>query len=144
MESDVAEKLRNPPKLGGTTYRLIGRKDYRAAHQFIASEGFARSTLGFPTIVAEREGELIGLLGTVIKDNMILAGPLVIKSDRPRSFTLVRLVEAYEAAMRHIGVKSYIFGSDNPKLLEHLTELGLKPYAVENGVSFFVRKLSDG
>lgn len=143
MPPDVIPEIldRATKRLGGITYRIATKKDYRTLHAFMAEQEAERNTLGFPTVLAEKDGEILGLLGTLVKSNLIIAGPLVIKKDRPRYFTIIRLVEAYEAAMLSLGVTSYIFGTSDPKFLQYAKELGLESYAEKDGISFFIRKL---
>jgi len=116
--------------------------DYSRAHALMRSEGFAKQRLSFPTLLALDEG-VVGVIGTNITNNMILAGPLVIKSDRRRIVTAIRMVEMYEVAMKGLGIKTFIFGVDQGSFLEKLIERYgyLPPYAEEEGKKFYIRRL---
>ena len=81
--------------------------------------------LRWPTIVAERDGVVVGFLGTLKHDEVVLAGPLVI--DLPsRMFVAMRLMEAYERLRRITGVMPILFvvKRDNARWLEHIQILG--------------------
>ena len=130
-----------------TSYRIADTaQDYKRVHALIKSEGFPDCSLNFPVIMAmDEEGELVGCLGTGIQDDMIVAGPLVLKKDKKRSFTLIRLVEHYEATMRQCGIKSFIFyvELDNEKYLDYVKRVyGAEPYAEQDGRAWFVADLT--
>lgn len=128
-----------------TDYRLAASgRDYAKAHELIRSEGLQQEELSFPTMLAWQGNELVGCLGTHITNKMIAAGPLTIKTDRPRYWTLIRLIENYENVMRAAGISSYIFSVEvtNTDYIDKIDKtFGLKPYAVENGHNFYIRKL---
>lgn len=128
------------------THYLIAdtAQDYRKAHVLIQKEGMPDAPLNFPTVMAWHEGELIGVLGTDTTQNMIIAGPLVLRSDKRRPFTLLRLIETYERVMRVCGVTQYVFSVEdkNAHWLKQITELTeLTPYAQQDGRAFYVRNL---
>ena len=128
-----------------TSYKIAeNAMEYRKAHELIKSEGVVDMPLNFPTILAFDGEEVVGVLGTDVSSGYIVAGPLVLKSDKKRTFTIIRLVEAYDYAMRSAGVKSFIFSTalENKKWLEYIdTVLECKPYCYKDGRAWFVRKL---
>lgn len=131
-----------------TTYRIAENgADYRDAHALIKAEGIEGNfQLSFPTLLAFDNNEVVGVLGTNITQNYILAGPLVLKSDKKRSFTIIRLVELYDATMRTAGIRSFIFATDlkNKKWLEYIDNvLGLTPYSYKDGKAWFIRNLKE-
>lgn len=118
--------------------------DYKKVHALIKAEGFEDAQLAFPTIMALEDDEVVGCLGTNTQQSMIIAGPLVLKGDKKRTFTLIRLVETYEACMKHIGIKSFIFSADlkNEKWLQYIDEvLGFEPYYKDDERAWFIVKL---
>lgn len=132
-----------------TRYRIAENgADYRKAHELIKAEGEeGEFQLSFPTLLALDEGECVGVLGTNITQNYILAGPLVLKSDKKRTFTIIRLVELYDATMRTAGIRSFIFATDlkNKKWLEYIDNvLHLTPYSYKDGKAWFIRNLKEG
>ena len=129
-----------------TIYRIAdGAGDYRKAHALIKAEGIEEKfQLSFPTLLAMEEDEVVGVLGTNVEQDYILAGPLVLKSDKKRSFTIVRLVDLYDTTMRACGIKSFLFCTEltNTKWLEYIDKvLGFKPYCEEDGRAWFIRNL---
>jgi len=133
----------------GTAYKIAENgADYRKAHALIKESGMDREfQLSFPTILAMENEEVVGVLGTNIEQDCILAGPLVLKQDKKRSFTILRLVELYDFTMRKAGIRSYLFCTElgNEKWLEYVERLGgLKPYSYKGGHAWFIRDLKEG
>lgn len=130
-----------------TDYRLAaGPADYAKAHALVRGEGWEEHELSFPTIMAIKDGELVGILATHIVNNTIMAGPLVIKSDgeKRRLWTMIRLIELYENVMREAGIKQFIFAvpKDLTTYLYQIQEvLKMTPYAEKDGHLFFERNL---
>lgn len=129
-----------------THYRLAtAPTDYKLAHQLFKNEGIEDvDELSFPTMLAWDDGNLVGVLSTHVANKMIIAGPMVIKNDKPRYWTLIRLIEQYERVMRDAGVTSFIFSvpvDQYPEYVKQIDKLGMKPYAQEGGRNFYVRNL---
>ena len=117
---------------------------YQAAHRLLRSESAGKQSLGFPTIMAWDGDDLVGICGTRIVDKMILAGPLVVRTDKRRLFTILRLCEAYETAMSGIGVTSFILSVEHGSILQRGMERYFpdqKPYASEDGSDFYIWKV---
>lgn len=128
-----------------TLYRLAASpRDYAAAHDLIKAEGLPEHRLSFPTFMAWKDNELTGVLSTHIYNNMIIAGPLVLKNGQARYWTLIRLIENYERVMRHMRITSFIFSVDE-KAKEWLDKIAktyaIEPYAHQDGRFFYERKL---
>jgi len=83
--------------------------------------------LGWPTVVAEENGRVVGFLSTHKVAGALLAGPLVIEGSH-RPWVFIRLVEAYETVLRAAGVTVYAFRVDksNEKQVERLDRLGIE------------------
>jgi hypothetical protein len=126
-----------------TLYRVaFSQNDMAAARALALSEGLDEVDLHFPTIIAVAGDEVVGVMSTTGRDDMVLAGPIVIRSDRRRLWTLIRLVDMYDACMRHVGVTSYVFGTDNDKLADLVEKAyNTKPYAVEGGTKWYIKRL---
>lgn len=128
-----------------TSYKIAeNAAEYKKAHGLIKAEGVVDMPLAFPTILAMDGEDVVGVLGTDVSSGYIVAGPLVLKSDKKRSFTIIRLVDAYDHAMRLAGVKSFIFSAslENKKWLDYIDKvLGFTPYSYSDGRAWFVRKL---
>ena len=91
---------------GETTYRLWKDTDRAALWELGVEE------TEFPTVVAERDGEIIGCLATQEEPSCVVAGPLVVKDGRLKAICGIRLAEAYENVLRAAGVTTYYFCID--------------------------------
>lgn len=92
-----------------TLYRLASTAaDYRACHALMrTNQNFSDQQLHWPTVVAERDGKILGFMSTNTCDWCILSGPLETTSHNP--IMVMRLVEAYESALRIMGITRYCF-----------------------------------
>lgn len=91
-----------------TLYRLAtSGADYRACRALMRVNGNFDQQLHFPTVVAERNGRIIGFLSTNECDWCLMAGPL--ETQTPNPIMVMRLVEAYENAIRLMGITRYCF-----------------------------------
>lgn len=119
--------------------------DFAAAQELIDAEGTDDATIGHPTLMAIKDGELTAVLGTHITDNnFIVAGPLVIKSGAHRFWTLIRLIDEYDRVMRGIGITQYLFSVEdsNSDWLDKIEKtFAIEPYAHERGRFFYIRNL---
>ena len=73
-----------------------------------------KGDFGFPTVVAERDGEVIGFLSTWPSDKAVFAGPLVVDGGK-NPFLFIRLVEGYENVLKAAGVKVYLHHIDKER-----------------------------
>ena len=73
-----------------------------------------KGDLGFPTIVAERDGKVIAFVSTKPDKRAVIAGPLVIEGGA-NPFVFLRLAEAYENVMLAAGVKAYLHHIDRER-----------------------------
>jgi hypothetical protein len=111
----------------------------------MTDEGMKAQKMGFPTIlVFDQDDKLVGFCGTRIYDKMIVAGPLVVRTDYRRLFTIMRLCEAYESAMSQIGVETFILSVEHGSILQRGMERYFpdqEPYATEDGYDFYTWKV---
>lgn len=93
-----------------TFYRLAhSPKDYAACRSLLREQG-EDVALSFPTVLAERDGKIIGFVSTRPRKDMVVAGPLVVSKAITRpGMVIIRLGEAYEAVMKKAGVTAYVF-----------------------------------
>lgn len=91
-----------------TIYRLANPSDAPACYALEHEQLGDIWPLGFPTIVAERNGEIIGLISTSVECRWAtMAGPLCLK--RPSAIVAMRLIEFYEMALKYDGKDRYVF-----------------------------------
>lgn len=125
-----------------TTYRLARPGgEYNRLYALMEREGFGRMPLGWPVVVAERKGRVIGFLGTHPRKDAIVAGPLVVEGGRNMPM-FIRLVDAYANVLRMAGVKSYFFGvaKGNSKAIERVQVLGATRIGEDEAEVWFQRE----
>jgi len=110
-----------------THYRLAcSPADYRRCRAFLA-ERMAVHPLSFPTVYAERDGRVIGVLATQPPKKAIIAGPLAVEGRSP--FTALRLIEAYDRVMREAGVDYHFHVAvANASWRRVVEQMGLRPF----------------
>jgi len=110
-----------------TLYRLASTAaDYRACHAIMrANQNFHDLQLHWPTVVAERNGKILGFMSTNKCDWCLLAGPLETSTHNP--IMVMRLAEAYEAALRVAGITRYCFAikRSQKRWLEQVSSLDM-------------------
>ena len=100
-----------------TTYKLARPGGQYNALYAMAKRAGGRPRIGdfgFPTVVAERGGKVIGFVATRPDERAVIAGPLVIEGG-PNPFVFLRLAEAYENVLRAAGVKAYLHQIDKSR-----------------------------
>src|ERR671914_1764118 len=109
-----------------THYRLAhSPRDYARCHALLRQHGPVVK-LGWPTVLAERRGEVLGFVSTRPDQRVIVAGPLVVNGTPRPGIVVMRLADAYDRVMRKAGVTSYLFHVEpgNARWLEMLRDLG--------------------
>ena len=108
-----------------TEYMLAtSAQDYRRCKEFLAANGMEDVKLSFPTVYAKRYLSIVGVLGTLPRDDMILAGPLMISVDGNAGFIALNLKLVYESLLRKVGVKLYNLEAVGGKYIEYIRRLG--------------------
>lgn len=98
--------------------------------------------MSWPTVIAERDDEMIGVIGTHAHRNAVVAGFL----HAPHPITALRLVEAYENVLRLAGVREYWFSlaKDAPTRWREVIEENpdiVTPRGEHDGADWYKRKL---
>lgn len=122
-----------------TQYRLATLSDFDVLRRLDPEAQW-----GLPTIVAARDGELIGWISVQPdRDDAVVVGPLQARS----AIVALRLVDAMEAMLRYIGITRYLFhvASDAPiswrEALEHIP--GVSYIGTSGSHKWFCRRLCD-
>lgn len=128
-----------------TIYRLADNpRDFGACHEILDLNQMPHWTLHYPTVVAVRDGKIIGFLATGDGVWCHLVGPLALRS--PSAIVALRLVEAYEVVMRAMGVTRYCFfiskDESHAKWRDSVERLGLQPIKQNNENIFYERILT--
>jgi hypothetical protein len=106
-------------KPNGTIYRLAEDKDIPILEALVEKNlpWTDKTPFGMPTVVAEKKGEIVGLLARNPNADSLLTEPMV----APNGVIYVRLIEAYENALRLCG-----FTGKNYFRVPHLADDQLK------------------
>ena len=100
--------------------------------------------IAFPTVMAMREGELVGFLGSHPRKDMLIAEPMIVKRGPSQGMTVLRLNLAYENFLRSAGMAYYYFNiPDSEGTYQKMIEkaLNIQPYAHESGYKWYRRYL---
>jgi hypothetical protein len=126
-----------------TIYRLAhGQRDFRACHALVPAQAL---TLGWPTIVADRRGEILGFLATRPSKKAVEAGPLVIAPAALRpAIIMMRLIEAYEVVLKQAGVQFWFFKVDftNPIWDQMVKKCGHEAYHQDGSGTIYRRAIA--
>lgn len=101
----------------------------------------------YPTVMAERDNELVGYLTTNTKSGYIVAGPLWIKEDLKGAFrglVLIRLLEAYEKVLFINGVDRFLFWigpSDEHYVATIKKAIDLVPFEIDADGKYWFKKV---
>lgn len=128
-----------------TTYRIAEHAgDYRKIHELMKAEGFPPGRVSFPTLMAFRGDELVGFIATDTTQNMVIAGPMALKSDIKRPVLALRLAEKYEQVLKNLGIKSFIIAADPGSIVDQAIKRYFpdwKPYAGDGQRLYYLRRI---
>jgi hypothetical protein len=80
----------------GTRSRLAQRpKDDQRCHRRLKDQDQEKPQQRWPTVMAERDGQWVGCLSTILHQQALIAGPWAVATKRPL-VTAMRLIEADE------------------------------------------------
>lgn len=86
--------------------------DFDDCMDLIGAQGWPTDyQLEHPTIVAKRDGDIIGVLGTRRPNGIMLAGPLAVL-DPPKPLLVYKLILFYSAVCIRLGVDFVLFDVD--------------------------------
>jgi len=111
-------------------------KDFTDCRNLIGDE----EELSSPTVMAVRNGEVIGLISTSDDKDYIFAAPMVSNS----AFTSIGLCELYEKVLRKLGVSRYLFyvEKNNRKMINAVERLfNIKPFGGTDEFLFYARRI---
>ena len=98
----------------------------------------------WPTLVARREGKLVGFVISRWYDGRLVVGPVVVAAQvRLKSLVAVRLVEQREAQLKAAHVLYYLTSSAQPGMRRILEAFGMVYQQHADGEAWYLRVLSD-
>lgn len=95
----------------------------------------------YPTIIAIRNGNVIGMISTSKGEHNLIAAPMIANS----IFVCIGLYELYEKTLENIGVKHYLFSIDteNLKMINTVKKLfNIEPFTITDDLAWYVRRLA--
>ena len=131
-----------------TTYHLAtSPRDYRFCQALYkaAEPDWPPVKLGFPTVMALRDGAIIGFMATNTETGQVVAGPLITDPTiKQRAFVALRLCEAYEQVLKQAGVTMYRIGviKDNPQWAKVVHKIGFEPYLETDDSYWYERQIA--
>lgn len=123
---------------------MVGQRDKRRCRKIADAQGIT-DPCSFPTVLAERDGQVLGFLATARSDKAVIAGPLVIAPEARRPvIVMMRLIEAYEVVLKRAGVVSFYFhvAEANPMWRRLVEKMGHKAYHRDDAGQWYRRKVS--
>lgn len=124
------------------SYRLAERQDMLELHRLTGSKELFR----FPTVVARREGQVIGVMATIPNPTEVYAGVLWVEpSLKMPGRIILKLEQAYSNVLRMAKVEYYVWGIDKVNPLAAYVEraIGTKPYAEDEETFYYQRFLNE-
>ncbi len=118
-----------------TTYRVIIQPNQAEEKRLKALWRKYRSVCGkwerlFPLIVAERDGQIVALLGAKAAPEAVILGPLVVDLPGNRLPVAMRMIDLCNMTLKAAGVSRYIFHVNRTAKAYYrsVLQLGLTPY----------------
>ena len=111
-----------------TTYNLArSSKDYREANTFLKERGVKHPRLSFPTIIARRTDEVVGIVSNMQKQKRVTMSMWIDVGEGNGVFTLIRLCSCYDGILKGAGITKYWFWipTNNGKLLNFCRKLSI-------------------
>lgn len=136
------------PSYGNTTFHVAcSEDDYEDCMDLVRACGWPDGyRLQHPTIMAIRDGDLVGMIGTRLVGDCPLAGPLALLPGVKRPVLAFRLLVQYEAALRSMGISEIVFDVDIGSAMERAVlkaQPHMKPFLTEQGRNHYVWQFAE-
>lgn len=113
-----AQDFPSPPPVRQTApivYRLAEQRDYTRCHALAREVGYDGGVYQWPTMLVERDGQLLGFAASWFDGQRLILGPVVMRPAlRQRGLLMLRACLGLEAVYRQAGITSYLLGSSDP------------------------------
>jgi len=123
-------------------------EDYALCYELMKSEVVQPDDVELknPTIMALSEGKLVAFLGSYDHEDMVIAGPMVLKE---KSILIAWMMcELYQIAMRQFGAESFIMAVDDGNIMDQAIKRynppGIREYSRSGTTTFYIRELRYG
>jgi hypothetical protein len=125
------------------TYRLAQQADYARCHALARAVGYdGGERYGWPTMLVEQDGQLLGFAVTRYAWKRLVLGPVVMRPElRSKGVLMLRAVLGLEAMYKHAGITSYLLGSSHPGVQRVIEAWGCVRVGEQDGEQWYIRKL---
>jgi hypothetical protein len=125
------------------TYRLAQPADYARCHALARAVDYdGGETYGWPTMLVEQDGQLLGFAASRYAGQRLVLGPVVMRQDlRIRGVLMLRAVLGLEAVYTQAGITSYLLGSREPGVQRVIEAWGCERVGDHGGEQWYIRKL---
>ena len=125
-----------------TVYRLARQGDYSKLHRFAEAQQMHDVVYQKPTIVVERDGQLVGFAATRRWGERVTVGPVVIADTvRLKGLVAIRAVLEIEKVLKQEGRLYYLIGTTDAGLMRICAAFGCTRLDDHDGESWWLRRL---
>jgi hypothetical protein len=125
------------------TYRLAQQADYARCHALARAVDYdGGETYGWPTMLVEQDGQLLGFAASRYVGKRLVLGPVVIRPTLcVRGQLMLRAVLGLEAVYKQAGITSYLLGSSHPGVQRVIEAWGCPRIGEQAGEVWYRRTL---
>jgi hypothetical protein len=125
------------------TYRLACQADYARCHALAREVDYDEGeTYGWPTMLVERDGELLGFAASRCYGQRLTLGPVVMRRElRTRGVLMLRAVLGLEAVYKQAGLTHYLLASADPAVQRVIEAWGCPRVSTDGGAVWYLRLL---
>lgn len=125
-----------------TIYRPARQGDFKALHRLAEASGQGGARYQHPTIVVERDGQLVAFAATRRYGDRVVVGPVVVTDTvRLRGLVAIRAVLEIEKVLKEEGRLYYLIGTTDAGLMRICTAFGCERLDDHDGETWWLRRL---
>jgi hypothetical protein len=124
-------------------YRLATQADYARCHVLAREVGYDGGSYGWPTMLVERDGTLLGFAASRYDGTRLVLGPVVMQPQlRTKGLLMLRAVLGLEAVYTQAGITSYLLGSSDPGVQRVIEAWGCPRIGTQGDEVWYQRDLT--
>lgn len=133
-----------PRQVAPITYRLAQQADYARCHALAREVDYdAGERYHWPTMLVERDGDLLGFAASRYDGKRLVLGPVVMRPElRSKGQLMLRAVLGLEAVYAQAGITSYLLGSSDPGVQRMIEAWGCQRVGEQHGEVWYRRHLA--
>lgn len=125
-----------------TVYRPARQGDYKALHRLADASGQGGGSYQHPTIVVERNEQLVAFAATRRYGERVVVGPVVVTDTvRLKGLVAIRAVLEIEKVLKEEGCLYYLIGTTDAGLMRICEAFGCTRLEDQDGESWWLRRL---